>query len=180
MRARGNEPTSRRPPKPDDEALLKSLPKKQQSALRFLIAAGRPMTASQLMVQAECTQGPIRSTSQKRAADRIDSPRDDDRRCPCAGNSDDGEETETHELTDDQQRALTKIIGALDSAQTKHFGVARRDRQRQNRSLYSSDRACGPVRPRRDRAGARDQPDAANARPIRTAVSLPSPSCTAK
>ena len=49
----------------EDEELLKSLPKKQQSALRFLIAAGRPMTASQLMVHAECTQAPIRQLRKK-------------------------------------------------------------------------------------------------------------------
>ena len=46
----------------------------------------------------------------------------------------------------------------------------RRDRQRQDRGLSGGDRAGGGARPRGDRAGARDQPDAADDPPVPPAV----------
>jgi primosomal protein N' (replication factor Y) len=101
----------------DNEELLNSLPKKQQSTLRFLIAAGRPMTAAQLMAQADCTQGPIRSLRKKGLLTESIR-REMTTGEPLRWQLGDGEETETHQLTADQQHALAKIIGSLDSGKS--------------------------------------------------------------
>ncbi len=101
-----------------DEQLLNSLPRKQQSALRFLIAAGRPMTASQLMVQAECTQGPIRQL-RKKGLLKESVRRELATGLPMRWQLSDGEQVQQHDLTPDQSAALDRIVTALDAAKSK-------------------------------------------------------------
>ena len=101
----------------DDDA-VNSLPKKQQSALRFLIAAGRQLTTSQLAVAAECTQGPIRQLRKKGfVVENVR--REMSAGMPTRWQVDDGETQEMHSLTSDQSNALDRIVKALDSAQAQ-------------------------------------------------------------
>ncbi|QDV47026.1 Primosomal protein N' [Stieleria neptunia] len=101
-----------------DESVVDALPAKQQRALRLLIAAGKPMTASQLMVHAECTAGPINALRKKGLLSE-DTRREMTTSMPTRWQTSDGEKTETHELTDDQSNALGRITAALDSAAAK-------------------------------------------------------------
>lgn len=101
-----------------DEASVDGLPKKQQRALRMLIASGKPMTSQQLMVHAECTAAPINALRKKGFLD------ESTRREMTSGmttrwQTSDGERPETHQLTEDQDRALQRIVAALNSAQAK-------------------------------------------------------------
>lgn len=101
-------------PSTADDSVIDALPAKQKKALRLLIAAGRPMTASQLQIHAECTAAPISSLRKKGLLT------ESTRREMSSGNTmrwqiDDGEKTQTHELTDEQSAALAKIVAALDS-----------------------------------------------------------------
>ena len=48
-----------------DDRAIESLPVKQQAVARFLVAAARPLTAAQLMVEADCTKDPINRLHQK-------------------------------------------------------------------------------------------------------------------
>lgn len=105
-------------PSTDDETIVDALPPKQQRALRTLIAAGRPMTASQLMVHAECTAAPINALRKKGLLSE-DSRREMTAGVPMRWQASDGEKTEAHDLTDDQQNALSRIVAALDSGAAK-------------------------------------------------------------
>tara|TARA_R110002049_G_scaffold2750_10_gene22432 strand:+ start:70005 stop:72434 length:2430 start_codon:yes stop_codon:yes gene_type:complete len=101
-----------------DDELIEALPKKQQAVLRFLLAAGQPMTSPQLMVEAGCTQDPIRRLRKKGLLC------EDVRRELSSGQStrwqiDDGESKQTHELTSDQNQALQRVVAAIDSATGK-------------------------------------------------------------
>lgn len=101
-----------------DDAMLESLPKKQQSVMRHLIVAGRPMTASQLMVEAQCTADPIRRLKKKGLLTS------DVRREMSSGSTtrwqvSDGETEQKHDLTNDQSNALEKIVAAVDSTKGK-------------------------------------------------------------
>lgn len=101
-------------PATNDDSLIDALPAKQQKALRMLIAEGRPMTSSQLQILAECTAAPISSLRKKGLV------RESVRREMTSGSSmrwqvDDGEKTQTHDLTEDQTQALERIVAALDS-----------------------------------------------------------------
>ena len=101
-------------PMADDESAIDALPKKQQIAMRFLIAAGKPMTAVQLAVQAECTQGPITQLRKKGMV--IENVRREmSAGMPTRWQVDDGETETLHELTTDQAKALEQITAALDS-----------------------------------------------------------------
>ena len=60
-----------------------------------------------------------------------------------------------------------------------HDSDSRRHRQRQDRSLHPGDRGSRPLRPAGDRAGAGDQPDAANASAGFARGSIAWPCCTA-
>ena len=101
-----------------DDELIDALPKKQQAAVRFLLAAGAPMTMSQLMVEAECTQDPIRRLRKKGLLlEQV-------RREQTSGQStrwqiDDGEEKQRFALTKDQTAALSRVVGAIDSGEGK-------------------------------------------------------------
>ena len=105
-------------PLADDETALAALPKKQQVALRFLIAAARPMTATDLAVQAECTQGPIRILRKKGFVTE-NVRREMTAGMPTRWQIDDGEKEAKHELMLDQANALTRIVAALDSGKAK-------------------------------------------------------------
>ena len=101
-------------PSTNDDSLVDALPAKQKKALRLLIAAGRPMTSSQLQIHAECTAAPISSLRKKGLlCENV-------RREMSSGNSmrwqiDDGEKTKAHQLTDEQSNALSRVVAALDS-----------------------------------------------------------------
>ncbi len=97
-----------------DAGVIESLAKKQQAAMRCLIAAGQPMTASQLMTQTGCTADPIRRLKQKGLLIS------EARRELTAGTSarwqlGDGETEQKHDLTSDQSVALQQIVSAIDS-----------------------------------------------------------------
>ena len=101
-----------------DDQRIESLPKKQQAVMRLLLAAGRPMTSPQLMVEAGCTQDPIRRLRKKGLLV------EDVRRELSSGQStrwqvDDGEAQQTHSLTPDQTKALERVVAAIDSAEGK-------------------------------------------------------------
>ena len=103
-----------------DDAVVNALPAKQQAAMRFLIAAGQPMTASQLMIEAGCTNDPIRRLKSKGLL------KTEVRREMTGGASTrwqvgDGETEESHELTDHQSHALEQIVAGLDSAKACTF-----------------------------------------------------------
>ncbi|WP_146533162.1 replication restart helicase PriA [Rubripirellula reticaptiva] len=97
-----------------DDALIEGLPQKQQIALRFLIAAGRPMTSSQLMVEAACTSAPIKALEKKELL-RTETRREMATAAPMRWNLGDGEKEKSHSLTDDQSNALDRIVAAVDS-----------------------------------------------------------------
>ncbi|NND98184.1 MAG: primosomal protein N' [Pirellulaceae bacterium] len=101
-----------------DEAVINSLPNKQQAAIRFLIAAGRPMTISQLAVEAQCTEGPIRQL-RKKGLLHENVRREMSTTLPTRWQVNDGEKEQTHDLTSDQANALSRILAALDSQKGK-------------------------------------------------------------
>ena len=105
-------------PLADDDAIVDALPNKQRRALRMLIAEGKPMTASQLMVLAECTAAPINALRKKGFVSE-NTRREMTAGVPTRWQASDGEKTESHELTDDQTHALARITAALDSAAAK-------------------------------------------------------------
>ncbi len=105
-------------PAADDEDLVNALPKKQQAALRHLIAAGRPMTSNQLMALAECTSGPVRQL-RKKALVTETVQREMTTGTPTRWQLDDGEKEQKHQLTKDQENALSRIQSALDSGESR-------------------------------------------------------------
>ncbi len=105
-------------PKKTDEESISKLPQKQQVALRFLIAAGRPMTASELMVHAQCTRGPV-SSLQAKGYIKVSVRREMTTSAPMRWNLGDGETQEAHLLSEDQSHALERINEATDSGTGK-------------------------------------------------------------
>ena len=101
-------------PSTADETLIEALPKKQQRALRALIACGRPLTASQLMVHAECTAAPINALRKKGLVTESKQ-REMSSGLSMRSQVNDGEKTVAHALTEDQSKALKQIVAALDS-----------------------------------------------------------------
>ncbi|MEM8666322.1 MAG: primosomal protein N' [Planctomycetota bacterium] len=100
------------------DAVLESLPKKQQAVARFLIAAGRPLTANQLMVEAQCTQAPIRQLHKKGLL-RTDVRRELSTSTPTRWQLSDGERDKKLVLTEDQTQALSQIVKSIDSAKSE-------------------------------------------------------------
>ncbi len=97
-----------------DEKTVAALPAKQQSVVRHLIAAGRPMTSAELTGELGCTEDPIRRLRKKGLL------REERLRVLSSGPSTrweqgDGEVEGVHRLTGDQTRALNTIRGAIDS-----------------------------------------------------------------
>jgi primosomal protein N' (replication factor Y) len=101
-----------------DDAVIEALPKKQQAVIRFLITSGRPMTASQLMLEVGCTQDPIQRLHKKGLL-RADVRREMSATAPVRWQLDDGEPEQTHTLTSEQSNALARIVAAVDSAKAK-------------------------------------------------------------
>lgn len=107
-------------PAPDttDETALAALTPKQQTIVRHLIAAGRAMTAAELIAALGCTEDPIRRLRNKGLL------REETRREMSAGASPrfqegDGETEESHALSADQTQALQAIHAAIDSGSGK-------------------------------------------------------------
>ena len=97
------------------DEVIESLPAKQQTVARHLIAEGRPMTAERLSVQSQCTTAPIKSLERKgliEAERRREMSGGDTRRWV-----NDGERTTAHELTEEQWSALGRITAAIDDGQ---------------------------------------------------------------
>ncbi|MEM6689137.1 MAG: primosomal protein N' [Planctomycetota bacterium] len=101
-----------------DEKLIESLPEKQRQVLRHLIAASRPMTIQQLMVEASCTASPIKGL-QKKGFIVADTRREMATSTSMRWQVDDGESESSHQLTSDQSNALERIRSALDSESGK-------------------------------------------------------------
>ncbi len=101
-----------------DNAAVEALPPKQQRALRLLIASGRPMTESQLMVHADCTAAPIRALRKKGMVTE-NKQRELSSGMTTRWQVGDGEQVEKHTLTDEQTAALRQITGAVDSAEPR-------------------------------------------------------------
>ncbi len=101
-----------------DDDVIEKLPKKQQAALRFLIAAGRPMTAAQLTVEAGCTNDPIRRLKAKGLV-KVEVRREMTSGMSNRWQKDDGESEKNHVLSDDQSTALGTIVSAVDSGKGK-------------------------------------------------------------
>lgn len=97
-----------------EDELIESLPPKQQQAIRFLIAAARPITSAQIMIGADCTISPIKSL-EKKGLVVSESRREMATSTPMRWQLDDGEIESKHELTEDQSGALDKITAAVDS-----------------------------------------------------------------
>lgn len=101
-----------------DDRVVDSLPTKQRSALRFLIAAARPLTLAQWTVEAECTESPIRQLTQKGLV-RVQTHRVMAHELHTPKRITSGEPTGIEELTDEQQAALDSVTSAIDSGQAK-------------------------------------------------------------
>ena len=97
---------------------IDSLPRKQQAVARFLIAAGRPLTASQLQVEAGCTKDPI-NRLHKKGLLVAEVRREMSAGMPVRWQLSDGEKEQLHTLTPDQTNALQQIVAAVDSAAAK-------------------------------------------------------------
>ena len=105
-------------PKTLTDEVIASLPIKQQTVARTLVAAGRPMPAAQLMIEAKCTVSPI-NTLLKKGLIVAQSRREMSSHQGNRWKKDDGENVGAHHLTPDQQNALEKISAAVDAAQSK-------------------------------------------------------------
>lgn len=100
-----------------DESLIESLPAKQQSVIRFLIAASQPMTAEQLSVEANCTQDPVRRLKSKGFL-KSTTRREMSHGSPMRWQQSDGEAEKQLKLTDDQSTALDRIVTAIDAGES--------------------------------------------------------------
>ena len=101
-----------------DDATINKLSKKQQAVIRHLMKTARPMTAAELMVEAACTQDPIRRLKKKGLLET------ETRREMTSGNStrwqvSDGEIERALTLTEDQSFALKRITSAVDTGEGK-------------------------------------------------------------
>lgn len=102
--------------------IIESLPVKQKAALLALIRAGKPMTAAELMLTAQCSQDPIKRLSQKDLVS-IETRRELSHSRSNRWQLDDGEAERKLTLTSDQSSALEQIIGAIDQDAHKTFLV---------------------------------------------------------
>lgn len=100
------------------DEVIESLPTKQQAVARFLVAAGRPMTAAQLQIDAGCTKDPI-NRLHKKGLIIAEVRREMSAGMPMRWQLGDGEVERLHALTNDQTVALEKIVAAVDSAKAK-------------------------------------------------------------
>ena len=150
------------------------LGEKQLDALRILAAANRPLTAPELAQAAKCTLSPISELRKKKLVkaevQRIQQVEIGEAASP----------REEHlQLNSDQQRGPRLRPGCASPTAARNNSDARRHRQRQDRGLHPSDRGSDSLWPTGDRAGARDQPDAADDRRGSVGGSIASRCCTA-
>lgn len=103
-------------PKRLTDDVIETLPAKQQTAARLLIAAGRPLTSAQLMIEAACTAGPIESLVKKGLLIK-EARREMTTTHATRWAKGDGELETDHALTSDQSNALDKINAAVNSGQ---------------------------------------------------------------
>ena len=101
-----------------DELAISKLPKKQQAVVRLLVKAAGPMTAAQLMVEASCTQDPIRRL-QKKGLLETETRREMTTGNPTRWQVSDGETERALTLTKDQGYALDRITNAIDTGEGK-------------------------------------------------------------
>ena len=101
-----------------EEEPIESLPPKQRQVLQFLIATARPMTSSQILIEAQCTISPIKSL-EKKGLIVSETRREMATNTPLRWQLDDGETETLHQLTGDQSNALEKIVSAVDSEANK-------------------------------------------------------------
>jgi len=99
------------PPRVAEQLDALELPAKQAAALRALAAADRPLAPGQLAKLADCTQGPITALRKKglivARRDRVRTEMLDERPHP---------REQSLKLNDDQQRALSAVLSALNEA----------------------------------------------------------------
>lgn len=101
-----------------DDQRVDALPAKQRSALRFLIAAARPMTLAQWTVEAECTESPIRQLIQKGFV-QVQSRRVMAHESHVIKRMSGHEAEGIEALTDEQQASLNRITEAIDSGEAR-------------------------------------------------------------
>ena len=101
-----------------DELAISKLPKKQQAVVRLLVKAAGPMTAAQLMMEASCTQDPIRRL-QKKGLLETETRREMTTGNPTRWQVSDGETERALTLTKDQGYALDRITNAIDTGEGK-------------------------------------------------------------
>ena len=144
---------------------LKKITPKQLEILRYLAEQTAPVATAHLKTALACTDAPIGTLRRKgliEAITRIVAP--EDARLPPPPRESD------YVLNADQRIALDAMLAAMHSGQAGNDSNSRRHRQRQDRSLYPGDSGSRPVRPAGDRAGAGNQPHAANARSLSSSV----------
>ena len=111
---------------PTDQAknaeIIESLPVKQKAALLALIRSGKPMTAAELMLSAQCSQDPIKRLTQKNLVS-TETRRELSHTGSDRWQLDDGEADRKLTLTPDQTTALEQIVGAIDQDTHKTFLV---------------------------------------------------------
>ena len=101
-----------------DDRIVDALPPKQRSALRFLIAAAKPLTLAQWTIEAECKEGPIRQLQHKGLV-QVQTRRVMSHETHIARRITSDESSLIQELTDEQTVALSAVIAAIDSGAAK-------------------------------------------------------------
>jgi len=101
-----------------DDRIVDALPPKQRSALRFLIAAAKPLTLAQWTVEAECTESPIRQLHRKGLV-RIQTRRVMSHETQVARRIGGDESAMIAELSQEQTVALATVVAAIDSGKAK-------------------------------------------------------------
>ncbi len=97
-----------------DDRVVDALPVKQQSVLRHLIAAARPMTSAELMIHADCTEDPVRRLKKKGLLE-AEVRRVMSGHTQIIANERDATSETIDTLTDEQAAALQRVIAAIDS-----------------------------------------------------------------
>ncbi|MGV3483838.1 MAG: replication restart helicase PriA [Planctomycetaceae bacterium] len=101
-----------------DDRIVDALPAKQRTALRFLIAAGKPMSLAQWTVEAQCTEGPIRQLLRKGLVG-VQTRRVMSHDIRMAKRIGEDESQPIEQLTSEQAAALQTVVAAIDSGQAK-------------------------------------------------------------
>lgn len=100
--------------------IIDQLPVKQKAVLLSLIRSGKPMTAADLMLEANCSQDPVKRLLQKKLV-KTENRRELTHSKNNRWQLDDGEAERKLQLTDDQAGALKRIVEAVDTNQQKTF-----------------------------------------------------------